>query len=170
MRAIPLLALLVALPALAQKGPTPNTLSLAPGAERPKAAIADLAWLQGHWQGEALGGTSEEIWSPPQAGGMMGMYRLIKDGKPVFYEILTLVEEEGSLTLKLKHFNADLTGWEEKAEVRAFKLVKLAPNQAHFEGMSFHRLDANNVLIYLAIDQKDGTAHEAEFRYRRAGS
>lgn len=169
MKAIPLL-LLLAMPALAQKGPTPNTFSLAPGAERPKATIADMAWMEGHWTGEALGGTSEEIWSPPRAGGMMGMYRLIKDGKVVFYEILTFVEEEGSLSLKLKHFNADLTGWEEKAEVRTFKLVKLAPNQAHFEGMSFHRLDKDNVLVYLAIDQKDGTAREAEFRYRRAGS
>ena len=170
MKAIIPLVLLLAMPVLAQKGPTPNTLSMAPGAERPKATIADMAWMQGRWQGEALGGNSEEIWSPPMAGGMMGMYRLVKEGKVVFYEILALVEEEGSLTLKLKHFNADLTGWEEKAEVRTFKLVKLAPNQAHFEGMSFHRLDADNILVYLAIDQKDGTAKEAEFRYRRAGS
>ena len=163
------LALIVALPALAQKGPTPNTLSFAPGAEQPRATIADLAWLQGHWQGEALGGQSQEIWSPPGAGGMMGMYRLIKDGKVSFYEILALVEEAGSLTLKLKHFNADLTGWEEKNEVRAFRLVKLAPGQAWFEGMTFNRIDADNILVYLAIDQKDGTAREVEFRYRRAG-
>jgi hypothetical protein len=38
---------------------------------------------------------------------MMGMFRLVKDGKVVFYEFLTLVEHEGSLLLKLKHDRAD---------------------------------------------------------------
>ena len=29
--------------------------------------------------------------------------------------LLLLVEEEGSLSLKVKHFNADFTAWEDKA-------------------------------------------------------
>ena len=42
-----------------------------------------------------------------------------------FYEICTIVEENNSLVLKLKHLNRDLTGSEEKDEVRAFPLAPL---------------------------------------------
>ncbi len=41
-------------------GSTPNTLTLAEGAPRPAARIADVAWLTGRWTGEGLGGQSEE--------------------------------------------------------------------------------------------------------------
>src|SRR5436190_19333601 len=70
----------------------------------PPATLASVAWLQGHWEGEGLGGVSEELWSPAAGGVMMGMYRLLKDGKPTFYEFLMLVEENGTFAMKLKHF------------------------------------------------------------------
>jgi hypothetical protein len=56
---------------------------------------------------------------------MVGHFRLVKDGKPVFYELLTLLEVEGSVEMRLKHFNADMTGWEEKADYLTFKLTKI---------------------------------------------
>jgi hypothetical protein len=39
--------------------------------------------------------------SAPAGGVMMGMYRLVIDGKPSFYEFLHLAEDQGSLVLKL---------------------------------------------------------------------
>ena len=80
-------------------------------AKSPPATLESMAWLAGRWTGEGLGGVSEEIWSPPAGGAMIGTYRLLKVGKPLFYEFLLLVEENGSLNLKLKHFNPDLTGY-----------------------------------------------------------
>ncbi|HEX2445685.1 MAG TPA: DUF6265 family protein, partial [Vicinamibacterales bacterium] len=109
-----LAAWMSSLPGYAQEKLTERTFRLKAGEKSPPAAIADMAWLAGRWVGEALGGASEEIWSEPRAGAMMGMYRLVRDGKPIFYELLTIVEENGTLMLRLKHFNADLTGWEEK--------------------------------------------------------
>ena len=70
--------------------------------------------MAGHWQGEMFGGMAEEVWNPPSGNSMMGMYKLIKDGKTVFYEFFSIIEESNSLILKLKHFNPDMTGWEEK--------------------------------------------------------
>jgi hypothetical protein len=52
------------------------------------------------------------------------MYRLVRDRKPIFYELLTIVEENGSLMLRLKHFN--LTGWEDKLKTIDFPLVAKA--------------------------------------------
>jgi hypothetical protein len=82
---------------------TANTLTLAAGQKPAPARIEDMAWYAGQWCGSGLGGLNEEIWSTPRAGVMMGMYRLIKDGKPVFYELLTMLEEKGTLVIRLKH-------------------------------------------------------------------
>jgi hypothetical protein len=152
----------------AQERITENTLKLAPGQSSPAATIADMAWLAGHWTGDGLGGRSEEIWSPPEHGVMMGMYRHIQDDKPVFYEFLTLAEERGSLVLRLKHFHPDLTGWEEKDKHVSFPFVAKRGGVIHFEGMSFQP-QGDALTVYLAIEnKKDGSVREAVFRYTRA--
>jgi hypothetical protein len=151
-----------------QEKMTEHTLKLGAGAKSPHATVSDVAWLAGHWVGPGLGGEAEEIWSPPNAGSMMGMYRLISDGKVVFYELLTLVHEDGSLVLRLKHFNPDLTGWEEKQKTVDFRLVGLEEGVVQFDGMSLHREGDDKLTVYLAIERKDGSVHEEVFRYARA--
>jgi Domain of unknown function (DUF6265) len=155
------------LPVSAQEKLTERTFRLKPGEKSPPAAIGDMAWLAGRWVGDALGGVSEEIWSEPRAGAMMGMYRLVRDGKPIFYELLTIVEENGSLRLRLKHFNPDLTGWEEKLKTIDFPLVAKADGALHFDGMSFHPEGSDALTVYLAINQKDGSVREETFTYKR---
>lgn len=152
----------------AQIKQTENTLKLDENKNGEKAVIADMKWLAGTWQGTALGGFSEEIYSPPKDGVMMGAYRLIKDGKTVFYEILTILEEKDSLVIRLKHFNADLTGWEEKDESVSFRFIKKDNKRIYFEGLTFEPIGKNDLNIYLAIRQKDGKVSEEVFRYKRA--
>jgi len=154
----------------AQENMTEHTLKLEAGAKPPHATLSDVAWLAGHWVGPALGGEAEEIWSPPKAGSMMGMYRLVRDDKVVFYELQALVHESDSLILRLKHFNSDLTGWEEKQQTVDFRLVSLGEGVVQFEGMSFHREGDGKLTVYLAIEGKDGSLHEEVFRYARARS
>lgn len=165
MRILTLLALLLTLPLAAQERLTANTLTAKAGAPRPRAALADVTWLTGHWSGNALGGLSEEIWSAPAGGAMMGMYRLVRGEEVIFYELLTLAEHEGSLVLRLKHFNRDLTGWEEKAEVREFPLVAIRDGIYHFDGMAF-RPEGDQLTVWLAIRTKEGVREEV-FGYRR---
>ena len=74
-----------------------HTLSLQDGQVSPDASIEDVAWIAGHWRGEAFGGITEEIWSPPMGKSIMGMFRLIKEGKVDFYEMEIIVEENGGL-------------------------------------------------------------------------
>jgi predicted neuraminidase len=153
--------------ASAQETLTENTLRLAPGASSPPASIEAVRWLAGHWTAEALGGTAEEIWSPPRAGSMMGVFRLVRDGAPAFYEILTIVEEKGSLLLRLKHFHPDLRGWEEKDETVDFPLVATGDGVAHFEGMSFRRQGDSALTVHVALGSRTGTPREAAFPYVR---
>lgn len=169
---------LAGLPGWTVQDPTPaqrtaNTLALPADAVRPKATLAAVAWLAGAWSGEGLGGVSEEQWSAPAAGAMMGMYRLVKrgdDGKDAvtFYEFLTFVEHEGTIVLKLKHFNADLTGWEEKDRFVTFRLVRVTPDAVYLDGLTFRRDAPDRLSIFLALrDAKTGTTREESFRLAR---
>lgn len=155
----------VAGPSLAQSPLTDNTLALDDSTSMPRASIHDLAWLAGHWRGEFLAGVADEVWAPPSAGSMMGMFRLVQDSAVVFYELMTIVEEGGTLVLKLKHFNPDLSGWEEKDDHVAFSLVRLGERAAYFEGLTFKRVAGDVLRGYLAMRRGDDV-REAAFTYR----
>jgi hypothetical protein len=147
---------------------TPNTLRLPAEAPRPKASVSDLAWLAGRWTGEGLGGRIEENWSTPDAGSMVGYFRLIKDGKPVFYEIMTILEVDGSLQMRLKHVNPDMTGWEEKNDFVTFRLVKQDQTGVWFDGLTFKRTGPDSMDGYLALrNRTTGALSEEQFSYRR---
>lgn len=98
---------------------------------------------------------------------MMGIFRFLSKGKTVFYELITVAEEKETLIIRLKHFNRDLSGWEEKDKTVDFRFVKREKNRYYFEGMTFEAIDRQNLNIYLAIRQKDGTVREEIFRYRK---
>jgi hypothetical protein len=68
--------------------------------------------------------------------------------------------------LRLKHFGTDLKGWEEKDETVDFPLVKLKPNKAYFDGMTFEKIGEEEMNIYVLIRQKDGSQNEMKFPYR----
>ena len=99
---------------------------------------------------------------------MVGHFRLVRDGKPIFYEIMTLLEHEGSVEMRLKHVNADMTGWEEKNGFVTFKLVKLDPDAAWFNGLTFKRINDDLIEGYLALrNRQTGEVSEEKFVYRR---
>jgi hypothetical protein len=139
------------------------------GAEPPAATIDDLAWIAGRWQGEALNGRFEETWNRPSGGTMVGMFKLVRDEGAAFYEILTIVPRGESLALRLKHFTADLVGWEEKDQAIEFPLVKLTDREAYFDGLTFRRIHDNAMDIFVVIQQPNGEASEVRFACRRSG-
>ena len=97
------------------------------------------------------------------------MYRMIKDSKPIFYELLLIAEESGSLAIKLKHFHGDLRGWEDRDVSLRFPLVAKRDGSLYFDGMTFERVGNDRVKIYLAIEnKKDGSVREEIFEYTRA--
>ena len=153
----------------AAQAPASNTMRLEDGAPRPAAKIGDMAWLTGTWAGNGLGGTFDEVWSAPAGSSMMGHFRLVRDGKPMFYELLTILEHEGSLEMRLRHANPDMTGWEEKNDFVTFKLVKLDATGAYFSGFTLKRIDADTLEGYLSLrDRASGAVREAKFTFRRA--
>ena len=155
--------LLFCVPAFAQ-----NTLSYDSKAGSPEANLKDMIWLSGHWQGEAFGGPIEEIWSPPRGESMMFSFKSMRqDGTVRFYEFGTISEEKGSLILKFKHFNADMTGWEEKDKFMEYRLVKITDDAAYFDDFTFKKRSDEEIAIYVIIETKDGTSEEMPFYYKK---
>jgi hypothetical protein len=143
-----------------------HTLELSEAQSSPVASISDVHWIQGHWTGEALGGQAEEIWSPPLGESMMGSFKLVQDGKVKFYEIITISEIEQTLIMRLKHFDPQLKGWEEKDETVDFKLVKLSPGKVFFDGLTFERISENEMNVYVRFES-DEQDSEGKFNYHR---
>lgn len=153
--------------AFAQTKNTENTVKLDEGSSGAKATLADVSWLAGSWHGTGLGGVSEENWSRSADGAMMGTYRLIADGKTVFYEFMLLIETEGTLLLRIKHFHPNFVGWEEKEKSVDFKFVKKDARRTYFSGLTFERKNNKELNIFLALRQKDGQVREEVFNMKR---
>lgn len=145
-----------------------KTLALEQGMASPPATLAEMAWMEGHWKGEAFGGITEEIWSPAAGGSMMFVFRLLVDDGIQFYEIGHVRELEGTLWFELKHFGADLKGWEEKDEVQRFPLVKVGDhNTLYFDGFTFEKLTDHEINIHARIADAQGETEEVTFHYKK---
>ena len=151
--------------AQAQSRQTEHTYRLDDPANAPSATLDDVGWLVGDWVGTAFGAQFEEVWNPPSAGSMVGLFKYFED-EVGFYEIMLIVEEEDSLTLKVKHFNADFSAWEEKAEYVSFRLVAVEEDAIHFSGLSFYRNDQDSFTGYIVMRYGDDVREEV-LEYRR---
>jgi len=113
------------------------------GFESPPASLEQLDWLVGQWEGEGIrGAPAMESWLPAMGGIMVGTFvQETPEGAIMFTEHLYMMEEAGSLVLRLKHFNADLTGWEEKDEMVTFRLIAIEPCAAYFNALTLRCAD-----------------------------
>ena len=144
-----------------------NTVSFEEGAISPKADLSEVAWMEGHWKGEAFGGITEEIWSPPLGGSMMFSFKLVADGAVQFYELGHIQQIDETLLLQLKHFHGNLKGWEEKDDTVDFKLVKIDGNRAYFDDFTLEKVSENEINVYVVVGNEDGTENEVKFNYKR---
>ena len=145
---------------------TEHTYQLAPDETRPAATLDDASWLVGSWSGSAFGGTFEEVWNAPSAGTMIGLFKLYGDDGVAFYEILLLSVEEGTLSLKVKHFNADFSAWEEKPDYVNFRLVKKEKDALHFGGLSFYKRGDDEIDGYIVMRSGENL-QEHHLKYQR---
>ncbi|MCK0160938.1 DUF6265 family protein [Allomuricauda sp. F6463D] len=141
-----------------------HTLQLPKGEASPKAELQDVAWIEGHWAGEAFGGIAEEIWSAPMGNSMMFVFRLVNDGKVSFYESGHIQQLDDSIILQLKHFDGDMKGWEEKDKTINFKLVQLEMDKVYFEGLTMEKVDDDQMNVHVLIEE-EGNAEEILFAY-----
>lgn len=152
----------------AQEAAAQETRSTSPGQPPPAARIEELAWLSGEWAGPGIGGApAREVYSAPLEGHLTGHF--VQSGRDgiAFMELVDIVEEGGTLVYRLKHFNADLTGWEERREVRQFVLVAKTDTAWFFDGLTIRRDGPDQMVGAVRIESSDGPTRELVFHYTR---
>jgi Domain of unknown function (DUF6265) len=131
------------------------------------ATIDDAAWLAGRWVGEGFGGQMEESWSPPVGGQMIGHFRYWSGGEPQFYEIMMMDVADGGVRMRVKHFNPDFTGWEERGEWVTFEPVSAAPDALIFNGLEIRREAPDRIVMTIRI-RRGETVTDEILRFQRA--
>ncbi len=129
-----------------------------------KATLNDISWLVGNWKGEAFGGTFQENWSNPLGNSMMFDFKLVVDGKVVFYEIGHIVEKDKTLLYQIKHFDANLKGWEEKDQSEDFRFIKKESNRMYFDNFTFEKISDNEVNLYAYFED---SKEEVVFNFKK---
>lgn len=129
------------------------------GEDSKSYSLDKLDWLVGHWSGEAFGGICEEIWSPASGESMVGTFKLTVDNNVSFYEFMTITSDSSGYNLRLKHFNSDLTGWEEKKDVITFSYISSSDNRITFDGLEYE-LQSDDTLKIVVNLKNNGTEHQ----------
>ena len=94
-------------------------------AQTPKPTINDLAWLSGCWESNHNGREINEQWMKPSGQTMLGMGRIVANGKTVESEFVQIRQEsDGAL-----YYVAKPSG----QSAASFKLIKLQNREATFE-------------------------------------
>lgn len=140
------------------------------GFESPPASIYEMSWLEGQWQGEGVDGApAMESWLPPTGTTMVGTFvQQTAQGGIMFTEHMYLMEQDGSLVVKLKHFNADLTGWEDKEGMVTFRLLELEPCAAYFNALTYRCGDDGSLIVAVRMKSDKPEPQELTFRFTRA--
>lgn len=136
-------------------------------AQPQRVTIENAAWLEGRWAGEGFGGQLEEIWMAPAGGQMVGHFRMTQNGEPSFYEFLLIEEHDGGLRYRVKHFNPDMVGWEERDGFHEFPWISASEGELRFEGITIRRIDAQTSDHIITTRAADGSVTEHVLRYRR---
>ena len=157
-----LLILLLPTALLGQEGKPPP-----PAGSRP--AIAQLAWLAGHWRMEKGGRVVDEQWMAPAGGVMLGMARTVAKGKVLSYEFTQFREGPGGEL----YFIAQPSGQKEAA----FKLLSLTPTEVVFQNkehdfpqtICYSLKSDGTMLAYIEGPGPDGATKRIEYPYQRVG-
>ena len=60
-------------------------------------AIDDLKWLTGHWTATIAGVQSEELWSAPAGGMLLGIHRDVRPNGKAFFEFFRIAETKDGI-------------------------------------------------------------------------
>jgi len=131
-----------------------------------KPQLDQLSWLTGCWTGTGLGGEVEECWVDSPDGKYTSVFQLTKDGQQQFSEIVMIAGFDGTLGMRVKHFDAAFNQWESDNGVGpTFPFVEIGENFIQFDGLRYELTDG---VLHVTLDIKQGDkVHQAKFVYTR---
>ena len=126
------------------------------------ADISTLRWLAGCWAQDGQEPGSVEHWTAPAGGSMLGLSRIVKDGKTVSFEYLRIVAEEDGWT--------GLIASPSGQETARFRMISMSANDVVFENPDhdfpqriIYRLHGDGKLLGRIEGTVDGKERSADF-------
>jgi hypothetical protein len=140
-------------------------LTAAP-ATPPAPDATKLAWLEGRWTGEKDGVVTEERWTGPLGGALLGLHADVKGGRLVSWEFLRIAPANGALVYYASPNSAPPT---------PFTLVEAGDRRAVFENKAhdfpqriLYWLDEAGALHARIEGPRGGKTVGMEWTWRRA--
>lgn len=95
---------------------------------------AVMQFIEGHWKATQPDGlTVEGTWFAPEGDNMVGMMRMMKDGKATMYEILAYEQSAQGLVSLVKHFKPGLIGLEEKDKQDRYNFLEAGKDKVYYQ-------------------------------------
>jgi len=94
----------------------------------------------------------------------MGMFRFTDENGDVQFLEFWVLDASG---MKLKHFDPEFVGWEEKDDFVNFEMIKSEPNKVTMKGLIYERTPENTLKIALDMQQDDGKLTTERFELQR---
>lgn len=154
------------------------------GAQSP--TTKDLAWLEGRWQGTMTNGLgiADVTFTPPAAGLITGVMRLVSDNKILVVELVSIVDTPNGPELRFRHFSPALEAYESSFK-QTMQLMRYSADKFEFENTvpydkalmstqprvtTYERRGANMFVGHSDIIGSDGKPAVVEVTYRRVGA
>jgi len=129
------------------------------GTVSPPATIKDVEWIVGDWRGSLDESMQQSVVFSPTKGHMPGFARAwYQDGRIGFYEINDIVEVNGSLEYRVKHFSVDFAAWEDKDAYQRHRLIAMTDKAIYFDHITVTKEGPNHFTVYVLVgdDVKTG--------------
>lgn len=129
------------------------------------SGVDSVGWLAGCWTATSGSRSTEELWTQPKGGVMMGLSRVVRDGIATGHEFLLLRSPDGRLTL---------TAHPSGQAPADFAAVQVSPDSVRFENRShdfpqkieYHRVREDS-LVAKVYGEADSPDPAFELRYGR---
>jgi len=108
-----------------------------------RVTLNDLSFIAGRWHGTDGTAQVDEHWTAPEGNNMMGMFRVVREGKVSIYEMMSIESSEDGILLHLKQFKFGLATSAEKPDVINFKLSDFHAGEAKFS-----KVNGNSQIIF----------------------
>ena len=136
------------------------------GAAAPAGEVERLGWLEGRWVGEKDGFSTEELWTAPRGGALLGLHSDVKAGRLVSWEFLRIADPGDGLTYFASPRSAAPT---------PFKMVENGDRRAVFENRQhdfpqriLYWLDAQGALHARIEGPQEGRTVSEEWVWTKA--
>lgn len=163
-------ALLSAQPPAAESPASPAKTSAAP-------SVAALAFLAGTWSGTMQGDPVEETWSTPKGDSIIGMFRWQSKDKTTLWEFLSIKDEAGTATLRLRHFDSSFSPWKGECDgVAALKASTVEAanvvftNDSAVGGIKSCQYQLKDGSLHITVSFKDEKRETLAFKLSRSAT